>query len=160
MSAPLAAYFSMELALDSAIPTYSGGLGVLAGDTLRAAADLGVALVAVTLVHRTGYFRQHLDAGGTQTETPAVWSPEAVLAELPVRAMLMLEGRPVHIRGWRGAITGVGGAEVPVYFLDTALTENAPEDRAITDTLYGGDDRYRLKQEAVLRYVLAAQPLR
>ena len=150
MSAPLAAYFSMELALDSAIPTYSGGLGVLAGDTVRAAADLAVPLVAVTLVHRQGYFRQHLDPSGTQTETPAEWSPEGALEEIPARATLMLEGRPVRLRAWRGIATGVGGAEVPVYFLDTALPENASEDRAITDTLYGGDERYRLKQEVVL----------
>ncbi len=150
MSAPLAAYFSMELALDHAIPTYSGGLGVLAGDVVRAAADLAVPLVAVTLVHRKGYFRQHLAANGTQTETPAEWSPEVALEALSQRASLLIEGRLVHVRAWRRVVTGVGGAVVPVYLLDTALPENAPDDRAITDALYGGDERYRLKQEAVL----------
>ncbi len=150
MTAPLAAYFTMELAFDGAIPTYSGGLGVLAGDTVRAAADLGVALVAVTLVHRKGYLRQHLDATGTQTETAADWSPESTLVEMSARAVITVEGRPVHVRAWRGVVSGITGASVPVYFLDTALPENAAEDRAITDTLYGGDDRYRLKQEAVL----------
>ena len=150
MSAPLAAYFTMELAFDGAIPTYSGGLGVLAGDTVRAAADLGTALVAVTLVHRKGYFRQHLDASGVQNEAPAEWSPKSALHDLPARATLVLEGRRVHVRAWRGIVVGVGGAKVPVYFLDTALPENAAEDRTITDVLYGGDERIRLKQEAVL----------
>ncbi len=150
MSAPLAAYFSMEVALDGAMPTYAGGLGVLAGDTVRAAADVAAPLVAVTLVHRRGYFRQHLAADGTQTETPADWSPEAALEALPQRASLLIEGRLVHVRAWRRTVAGAGGAAVPVYLLDTALPENAPEDRSITDTLYGGDERYRLKQEAVL----------
>lgn len=150
VSAPLAAYFSMELALDSAIPTYSGGLGVLAGDTVRAAADHAVPLVAVTLVHRKGYFRQRLASDGTQTEIPADWSPDAKLEALPQRVTLILEGRVVHVRAWRWTMTGIGGGTIPVYFLDTALPENAPADRAITDELYGGDQRYRLRQEAVL----------
>jgi starch phosphorylase len=150
MTAPLAAYVSMELALESAVPTYAGGLGVLAGDAVRAAADLGVPLVAVTLVHRKGYFRQHLAVDGAQTETPAEWSPEDALEPLPQRASLRLEGRVVQVRAWRRTVSGVGGATIPVYLLDTALPENAPDDRAITDTLYGGDERYRLKQEAVL----------
>lgn len=75
MTAPLAAYFSMELALDDAIPTYSGGFGVLADDNIRAAADRGVPLVARPLARLKGYFRQHLAADGTQTETRAEWSP-------------------------------------------------------------------------------------
>src|SRR5215510_15296859 len=73
------AYFSMEIALDKAIPTYSGGLGVLAGDTLRSAADLSVPVVGVTLLHRKGYFEQHIDAAGNQTETPSEWNPEDLL---------------------------------------------------------------------------------
>ena len=150
MTAPLAAYFSMEIALDSATPTYAGGLGVLAGDSVRAAADLAVPLVAVTLVHRRGYFRQQIAADGTQTETPGDWSPEASLEVLPQRASLLIEGRLVHVRAFRRTIAGLRGATVPVYLLDTALPENAPDDRAITDSLYGGDERYRLKQEAVL----------
>ncbi|MDQ6633737.1 MAG: glycogen/starch/alpha-glucan phosphorylase, partial [Gemmatimonadota bacterium] len=86
------AYFSMEICLEQAIPTYSGGLGVLAGDTLRSAADLGVPEVAVTLLHRKGYFEQHLDATGQQTETPVRWTPEKVLEPVMARATVTLEG--------------------------------------------------------------------
>src|ERR1700720_240274 len=91
------AYFSMEICLEQAIPTYSGGLGVLAGDTLRSAADLGVPEVAVTLLHRKGYFEQHLDASGQQTETPVRWAPEKVLEPVMARATVTLEGREVHV---------------------------------------------------------------
>jgi starch phosphorylase len=144
------AYFSMEIALADDLPTYSGGLGVLAGDTIRSAADGEVAMVAVMLVHRRGYFRQRLDAAGTQTEEPVQWSPSGRLAELPERARLDLEGREVVVRAWRYDVKGVGGFTVPVYLLDTDLPENDPADRGITDHLYGGDERYRLRQEAVL----------
>jgi starch phosphorylase len=144
------AYFSMEVGLDAAMPTYSGGLGVLAGDALRAAADLGIPMVGVTLLHRKGYFRQHLDAQGRQTESPAAWQPEPFLQALPARSALTLEGRLVLIRAWRYVITGVSGREVPVFFLDTALEQNDPWDQTLTDCLYGGDARYRLAQEGVL----------
>ncbi len=144
------AYFSMEIGLDASIPTYSGGLGVLAGDSLRAAADLGLPMVGVTLVHRKGYFRQHLDAQGRQTETPAAWSPESVLELTPPRVTVSIEGRDVHVRAWLYHIRGVGGYELPVYLLDTNLPENDPAARALTDELYGGDTRYRLCQETVL----------
>jgi starch phosphorylase len=144
------AYFSMEVGLEAAMPTYSGGLGVLAGDTLKAAADLGVPMVGVTLLHRRGYFRQHLDALGNQSEEPAVWRPEDFLEALPARAMIHLEGRTVVIRAWRYQVLGASGHVVPVYFLDTALDENDPWDRTLTDCLYGGDQRYRLCQEVVL----------
>jgi glycogen phosphorylase len=144
------AYLSMEIAVTPAMPTYSGGLGVLAGDTLRAAADMGLRLVAVTLVHRRGYFRQHLDVNGTQTEEPQPWSPETVLAmEEPV-VRLMIEGREVAIRAWRYDLVGVTGHVIPIYFLDTDLDENDAADRKLTDQLYGGDGDNRLKQEAVL----------
>src|SRR3954467_2039439 len=95
------AYFSMEICLEQAIPTYSGGLGVLAGDTLRSAADLGVPLVAVTLLHRKGYFTQHLDATGHQTESPVSWKPEEVLERVDARTTVTIEGRTVHVRAWR-----------------------------------------------------------
>lgn len=144
------AYFSMEIGLVPAMPTYSGGLGVLAGDTLRAAADLGVPLVGVSLLYRKGYFRQHLDAAGTQTESPTEWAPETYLEALPARVTLTIEDRPVQVRAWRYVVKGVTGASVPVYFLDTELPENAPADRTLTHTLYGGDSRYRLCQEAIL----------
>ncbi|MDQ2665177.1 MAG: alpha-glucan family phosphorylase [Gemmatimonadota bacterium] len=144
------AYFSMEICLEQAIPTYSGGLGVLAGDTLRSAADLGVPLVAVTLVHRKGYFVQHLDAAGQQTETPVDWSPEKVLEPVQQRVTVSIEGRDVEVAAWRYSVRGVRGHVVPVYLLDTDLAENSDWDRTLTDTLYGGDEHYRLCQEIVL----------
>ncbi len=147
---PRIAYFSMEIALEQALPTYSGGLGVLAGDTLRSAADLGLPAVGVTLAHRRGYFRQHLDAHGNQTETPAEWYPENSLPEALVRVTVEVEGRPVQVRAWRYSVRGIAHHEVPVYLLDTNLPENAEQDRALTDTLYGGDHKYRLSQEVVL----------
>jgi starch phosphorylase len=140
----------MEVGLEPTMPTYSGGLGVLAGDTLRAAADLDVPMVGVSLLHRKGYFRQHLDARGNQTESPASWSPEELLEALPARASIAVEGRPVAVRAWRYMVCGVSGQTVPVYFLDTALEQNSPWDRTLTDCLYGGDQRYRLCQEVVL----------
>jgi len=144
------AYFSMEICLEQAIPTYSGGLGVLAGDTLRSAADLGVPLVAVTLLHRKGYFTQHLDATGHQTESPVFWKPEEVLEPVDARIIVNIEGRDVHVRAWKYAVKGVRGHEVPVFLLDTMLDENSEHDRGLTDYLYGGDEYYRLCQEIVL----------
>src|SRR5579875_1975065 len=144
------AYLSMEIAVTPAMPTYSGGLGVLAGDTLRAAADIGVRMVAVTLVHRRGYFRQHLDATGNQTEEAQPWSPESLLQQEEPIVRLTIEGRTVAIRAWRYDMVGVTGHVVPIYLLDTDLEENSPEDRRLTDQLYGGDGDHRLKQEAVL----------
>jgi starch phosphorylase len=140
----------MEIALDQSLPTYSGGLGVLAGDTLRSAADLSLPVVGVTLAHRHGYFRQHLDAHGNQSESPADWYPENTLPEAPARVTVEIEGRTVHVRAWRFTVRGVSHHEVPVYLLDTQLPENAEHDRTLTDTLYGGDPRYRLCQEVVL----------
>jgi starch phosphorylase len=144
------AYFSMEIALEQAIPTYSGGLGILAGDTLRSAADLGVKMIGVTLVYRKGYFTQSIDAKGQQKEAPAEWQPEKHLEELPERVSLTIEGREVRLRAWRYTITGVTGHEVPVLLLDTNLPENDEQARGLTDSLYSGDNRYRLCQEAVL----------
>jgi starch phosphorylase len=144
------AYFSMEIEVRPDIPTYSGGLGVLAGDTVRAAADLRVPFVAVTLVHRKGYFRQALDELGIQAEAPDDWRPEERLEPLPATAEIEIEGRPVRVRAWRSVVQGVTGWRVSVIFLDTDCPENAPQDRSLTDSLYGGDDRYRLAQEAVL----------
>ncbi len=150
MPEPLVAYLSMEIALDPAMPTYSGGLGVLAGDTVRASADLGVPMVAVTLLHRRGYFQQRLDAKGHQTEAPADWRVEDFAAPLEPRVAVEIEGRRVALRAWLRSVRGVTGREIPVYLLDTDLPENHPDDRRLTDFLYGGDDRYRLCQEVVL----------
>jgi starch phosphorylase len=144
------AYFSMEIALEAGIRTYSGGLGVLAGDTVRSAADLGLEFVAVSLVHRRGYFTQRIGAAGVQEEEPAPWSPEALLQELEPRVQVEIEGRPVEIRAWKHSVLGLGGAEVPVLLLDTDLGTNAEWDRTLAHFLYGGDERYRLCQEVVL----------
>lgn len=144
------AYFTMEVGLDTAIPTYSGGLGVLAGDTLRSAADLKAPVVAISLLYRAGYFRQHLDQTGHQSETPIEWEPAQYLKPLEDRVQITIEGRTVTIRPWLYLITGVTGGTVPVYLLDTDLEENDPQDRGLTGQLYGGDQRYRLMQEAIL----------
>jgi starch phosphorylase len=140
----------MEVGLEPGLPTYSGGLGILAGDTLRAAADLGVQMAGVTLLYRRGYFRQRLDASGNQSEEPVSWEPASVLEPLQARVHVQIEGRRVAIRPWRFVVRGASGDVVPVYFLDTDLEENDPRDRELTNSLYGGDDRYRLCQEAVL----------
>jgi starch phosphorylase len=144
------AYFSMEIALRSEIPTYAGGLGVLAGDTLRAAADLSLPLVAVTLVSRAGYFRQELDAQGRQIEHPAPWDPARWAAPLDAKVALRIEDRAVWVGAWLYVIESELGGRAPVILLDTDLPENAPPDREITHYLYGGDERYRLMQEMVL----------
>ena len=144
------AYFSMEICLDAGMPTYAGGLGVLAGDTLRSAADLEYPLVGVTLLHRKGYFSQHLDRQGLQTETPSAWDPERLLEKTDARVTVQIEGRVVHVQAWRYVVRGVGDGIVPVLLLDTNLPENDEWDRALTDQLYGGDQRYRIAQEIVL----------
>ena len=150
MSNATIAYFSMEICLEQGIPTYSGGLGVLAGDTLRSAADLQLPMVAVTLVHRNGYFRQQLDAKGQQTEAPATWTPETVLEPLDPIVRVRLDGREVAVRAWRYDVRGITNHVVPVLLLDTALPENSEWDRTLTDSLYGGDSHYRFCQEVVL----------
>ena len=149
-SPPSVAYFSMEIALDEAVPTYSGGLGVLAGDHLRAAADLGLAMVGVTLCYRDGYFAQGIDERGRQVEEPGPWSPADVLEPLDARCTVEVSGRTVAVGAWQRRLVGTTGHVVPVLFLDTALPENEPEDRSITDQLYSGDRRHRLRQEVVL----------
>ncbi|MBI2860941.1 MAG: alpha-glucan family phosphorylase [Chloroflexi bacterium] len=144
------AYFSMEIGLEAAMPTYSGGLGILAGDSVKAAADLGLPVVAVTLLHRKGYLRQHLDCYGNQTESEAVWSPQDRLELMTPRVIVNIAGRKVEVQAWRYLVRGEFGHTVPVYFLDTALPVNAPYDQSLTDWLYGGDDCYRLSQQVVL----------
>ncbi len=144
------AYFSMEIALSPALPTYSGGLGVLAGDTLRSAADTAAPMVAVSLAHRRGYFRQHLDAAGQQTETDVPWSPETMLPSAEHTVNIYMNERNVEVRAWRFDVTGVTGHVIPVFLLDTDLPGNHEWDRHLTDYLYGGDTFYRLCQETIL----------
>jgi starch phosphorylase len=144
------AYFSMEIALSPALPTYSGGLGMLAGDTLRSAADTAAPMAAFSLVHRRGYFRQHLDAVGQQTESDVPWSPETTLPSANQTVTITMQGRTVKICAWRFDVVGVKGHIIPVFLLDTDVEGNDPYDRHLTDHLYGGDTYYRLCQETVL----------
>jgi starch phosphorylase len=122
------AYFSMEIAIGRSMPTYSGGLGVLAGDHLKSCADLQVPIVGVTLLSREGYFEQHLDAQGRQTESPVEWEPERFLHQLPERITISIEGRSVLVGAWRYDIIGKTGHVVPVILLDTDTGENSPYD--------------------------------
>jgi starch phosphorylase len=144
------AYFSMEIALEAGMPTYSGGLGILAGDTIRAAADLKIPLIGVSLLHRKGYFFQNLDASGWQTEEPVDWVVGDFLTEMPQRATVVIEERAVQLRSWKYEVHGCGDFSLPVFFLDADLAENSQWDRTLTDFLYGGDQRYRLAQEVIL----------
>jgi glycogen phosphorylase len=144
------AYFSMEIGLETGMPTYSGGLGVLAGDTIRAAADLKVPMVAITLLHRKGYFYQRLDASGWQSEESVDWVVGDFLTEMPQRISVTIEGRAVQLRAWKYEVSDAGDFTVPVYFLDADLDENSEWDRTLTHYLYGGDQHYRLCQEIIL----------
>ena len=146
----LVAYFSMEIAINPGMPTYSGGLGVLAGDTLRSMADLGVPLVAFSLVHRKGYFKQHLDVNGKQSEDIQPWNPADFCVEEKARVTVSVEERIVTVRCWRYDLVGRYGHVVPIYLLDTDVEGNSGWDRGLTDHLYGGDTNYRLQQEIVL----------
>ena len=146
---PRVAYFSMEVALRSEIPTYSGGLGVLAGDSMRSAADLDLPMVAVTLASRAGYFRQEI-ADGRQVERPDTWEPEKWAQRLAAKVALQIGEREVWVGGWLYVVEGHRGGAVPVILLDTDLPENQADDRPLTHYLYGGDAAYRLKQEMVL----------
>jgi starch phosphorylase len=147
---PRVAYFSMEIALRNEIPTYAGGLGILAGDTVRSATDLDLPMVAVSLVSRAGYFKQEIDAQGRQLEHPATWDPKRWALPLDAKIAVPIDGRTVWIGAWLYVLEGSMGGRQPVLLLDTDLDENSRDDREITHYLYGGDNVYRLKQEIVL----------
>jgi starch phosphorylase len=147
---PKIAYFSMEIGLRTDMPTYSGGLGVLAGDTIKSASDLRLPMVAVTLLCKKGYFHQTLDERGRQTEMPENWDPSRFMELLPSKVTVEIEGRDVFVQAWIYEVKSLTGGNIPVFFLDTDVAENRPEDRDITASLYGGDKTYRLKQEIVL----------
>ncbi|MDR3567420.1 MAG: alpha-glucan family phosphorylase [Syntrophobacteraceae bacterium] len=148
------AYFSMEIGLNENIPTYSGGLGILAGDHIKSAADLNIPLVAVTLLYKRGYFIQNINPFGQQEEMYPYFDPRAFMEPLPFKVTVRLDGRDVQVGVWKHNVTGLhsgnGPSRVPVYFLDTDLADNAPADRLITQYLYGGDQHTRISQEAVL----------
>ena len=144
------AYFSMEIGIRSEMPTYGGGLGVLAGDTIRSSADLRIPLVAVTLISRKGYLKQKLTEDGRQVEYPDDWDPSKFMDQMPVEVEVKINGRRVKVHAWLYEYQSLTGGLVPILFLDTDVQGNAPEDRQITDFLYGGDESYRLKQEIIL----------
>jgi starch phosphorylase len=144
------AYFSMEIAVRAEMHTYSGGLGILAGDMMRSCADLELPVMFVTLASRSGYLKQGIDAGGRQVDFPDPWDPSAWTVPLEAMIAVAIEGREVWIRPWLHSFTGPLGYRVPLLLLDTDLEQNNIEDRGITDRLYGGDAAYRFKQEIVL----------
>jgi glycogen phosphorylase len=144
------AYFSMEIGLSSDIPTYSGGLGVLAGDTIKAFVELKVPAVAISLVYSKGFFRQDIDQNGNQIENEEGWDKSSFLTLLPNKVNVMIENRNVQVQCWEYMVKSDSGYFVPVYFLDTDIEGNDPYDRTLTHWLYGGDKRYRFHQEIVL----------
>lgn len=144
------AYFSMEVAIDPKIPTYSGGLGVLAGDALKSFASLNIPVIGITLIYRKGFFEQKFDNTGIQEEYPVKWNPEDYLKQVKEKVKVEIEGREVFITAWKYNVVGASGFIVPLLFLDTDLNENSESDRSLTDYLYGGDQRYRLAQEVIL----------
>lgn len=144
------AYFTMEIGLDARMPTYAGGLGMLAADLMRSCSDRGVSAACMTVRWRHGYMQQHILPDGTQEYRDTDWRPEEFLKRLPQTVSVTAQGREVRIGCWVYELTGRDGATVPVYFLDTDLPENDSHDRHITNHLYGGDGHMRLRQELVL----------
>ncbi len=147
---PKIAYFSMEIGIDENIPTYSGGLGILAGDTIKSCADLNVPVVGVTLLSEMGYFYQKLDENGNQIELPMQFEVSNYLKLLPAKTEVKIDSRDVKIRVWYYKVKGISGFIVPVFFLDTNIEGNSEWDKALTKYLYGGDHKYRLAQEIIL----------
>jgi starch phosphorylase len=146
------AYFSAEFGIHESIPVYSGGLGVLAGDHLKSASDLGLPLVGVGLMYREGYFRQYLNADGWQQER----YPENDFFTLPLIQQTDANGKPILVpiplpgRTVQGKVWCIQVGRVPLYLLDCNIPQNQPDDRNITAQLYGGDKENRIKQEIVL----------
>ncbi|MBW3615869.1 MAG: alpha-glucan family phosphorylase, partial [Actinobacteria bacterium] len=142
------AYFSPEFGIAEALPQYSGGLGVLAGDHLKAASGLGVPLVGIGLFYREGYFRQELSADGWQQERYPTLDPHAMAVSIVEGAHVVVDlaGTPLHARIWRADV-----GRVRLYLLDSDVEENDPEGRLVTDRLYGGDPQeHRIRQEILL----------
>ena len=144
------AYFSMEIGVDSNMPTYSGGLGVLAGDVIRSSADLRLPLVAVTLISKKGYLKQKLTLDGWQTEYPEDWDPSNFMKLLPETTIVKINGRDVKVGVWVYEQESLTGGTIPVLFLTTDVEGNTQEDKQITDLLYGDGEKYRLMQEIIL----------
>jgi len=144
------AYFTMEIGLSSRIPTFAGGLGILAADMMRSCADLGMNVACVTGCWKFGYLHQELHQDGTQSYQDFAWDPSKELRKIPQVVQVSVEGRPVNVGAWILDLHGQKGQAVPVIFLDTDVDGNTPEDRDITKHLYGGDQAMRIKQEIVL----------
>lgn len=144
------AYFTMEVGISHNLPTYSGGLGVLAGDTLKSFADLEVPVVAFTLLNKKGYFYQKIDEVGQQNEMEVKWDIGKYFEKLENEIEVRIMGRKVKVGVWRHYIRGCSGFRLPIYFLDTDLDGNLEYDKKLTHYLYGGDRRYRLCQELIL----------
>ena len=147
---PVVGYFTAEIGLWSELRTYSGGLGVLAGDHVKSAADAKIPLVGVTLLYHQGYAQQHIDEMGIQTETFPEHDPNKHLTKTEIVLRLTLDERTLFAYVWKAEIQGVHGNSVPVYFLDTRHPKNSPEHQALSSRLYGGDDAVRIRQEYVL----------
>jgi len=146
------AYFSAEIGISAKLPTYSGGLGVLAGDHIKAAADAELPMCAITLLYKEGYFKQRLDDDGNQTEVYPRFDPNPLLKKLPIKFTLPLRKRDVWIQVYEYRYIGLTGHEIPIYFLDTNVEENFHDDQVITMRLYSGDKDHRILQEAILGF--------
>ena len=147
---PVVGYFTAEIGLWSELHTYSGGLGVLAGDHVKSAADAGIPLVGVTLLYHQGYARQHIDSNGIQTETFPEFDPSNHLTKTDMTITLALDGQSLSAYVWKADIVGQSGHVVPVYFIDTHHESNTSEHQSLSSRLYGGDDDMRIRQEYVL----------
>tara|TARA_Y100001958_G_scaffold158920_1_gene158393 strand:- start:287 stop:1921 length:1635 start_codon:yes stop_codon:yes gene_type:complete len=146
------AYFSAEIGISSNLPTYSGGLGVLAGDHIKSAADLGINMIAISLLYKEGYFKQIIDQEGKQKEVYPKFIPEPLLTKLDDIFSIKLNGKNVFIKACVYNHKSINGNSIPIYFLDTDIPENEKETRKITLRLYSGDDKQRILQEAILGF--------
>ena len=146
------AYFSAEIGISSSIPTYSGGLGVLAGDHIKAAGDAGISMCAITLLYKEGYFKQRIDEEGVQTETYPRFDPDPLIKQLDLNFSIQLRNRKVFIQVFKFEYVADSGDRVPIFFLDTDTDKNIDEDRCITHRLYSGDKDHRILQESVLGF--------
>jgi glycogen phosphorylase len=144
------AYFSMEIGISHTLPTYSGGLGILAGDLLKSYADMSLPVVAMTLLNEKGYFYQRIDSEGNQIDDPVHWNAHEFMQLLPNRVIVHIEGREVKLKVWKHVIRGQTGFNISVYFLDSNCEDNSDYDKTLTSHLYGGDRYYRLCQEVIL----------
>ena len=146
------AYFSAEIGLSSSLPTYSGGLGVLAGDHIKASADAGIEMLGISLLYKEGYFKQLLDKEGNQKEEYPRFELGDNLSLLPNKFSIKIRGREVWIQAYEYLHTSETGHIIPIYFLDTDIDENISEDRMITLRLYSGDKNHRILQESILGF--------